>query len=165
MKFQNSFKNDKISTMMISSKMIKRIQIRSCYHMTSVIRCQHSKPDKIVSEEGVKGKKNLDFACQKKKFVKLKGDQHCFYGIKTNIHEFFHITKIFRLFDIKAYTFVANQMTSHVANANAKSLKSESPGWWQIFFNISLYEILVFLHRKLRPHKISTNKKCLTKHF
>ena len=23
----------------------------------------------------------------------------------------------------------------------------------------------VFLHRKLRPHKISANKKCLTKHF
>ena len=52
---------------MISTKMIKRIQIRSCYHhMTSVIRCQHSKPDKIVSEEGVKGKKNWILLVKKK---------------------------------------------------------------------------------------------------
>ena len=71
----------------------------------------------------------------------------------------------FAKFLFKTYKFVADQMTVHVQNTNAKSLKSESPGWWQIFFNISLYEILVFLHRKLRAHKISTNKESLTKHF
>ena len=63
-----------------------------------------TKPTGAICESKKKEFKSSNQNFEKKKFVKLKGDLHCFYGIKTNFHEFFHIKNILRLFDIKTLT-------------------------------------------------------------